>query len=123
MSDIRNVPFDFNSQQSAVEVLQVVLDDLKGTSVVANTLRTKHIVSNTLRTKHIVSNTLRTTITYKICLYSAAKEEKCDIFSLPMSNNIKTSMMSFLTVRHCLLRMNGFVLPVIAILKVLKKHQ
>ena len=77
MSDIRNVPFDFNSQQDAVEVLQVVLDDLKGTSILANDL---------------VSNTLNTTITCITCLCSAAKEEKCDMLPLPMSNNIITSL-------------------------------
>ena len=33
MSNIWIVPFGFNSQKYAVEVLQVVLDDLKGTSV------------------------------------------------------------------------------------------
>ena len=33
--------------------------------------------------KHLTCNT---------CLHSAAKEEKCDILPLPMSNNIKTSL-------------------------------
>ena len=45
MSDICKVRFDFNSRQDAVEVLEVVLDNLRGTSVLANNL-----VSNTLRT-------------------------------------------------------------------------
>ena len=77
MADIHYVLFDFNSQQDAVEVLQVILDDLKGTSILANDL---------------VSNTLKTTITCITCLCSAAKEEKCDMLPLPMSNNIKTSL-------------------------------
>ena len=71
------VPFEFSSQEDAVEVLQVVLDDLKGKSVLANDL---------------VSNTLRTTITCNTCLCLAAKEEKYDILPLPMSTNIKASL-------------------------------
>ena len=39
----------------------------------------------------LISNTFRTTITCNTCLL-AAKEEKCDILPLPMSNNIKTSL-------------------------------
>ena len=74
MSDICNGEFNFNSQQDAVEVLQVVLDNLKGTSVLANDL---------------VSNKLRTTITSNTCLCSAATEEKRDILPLPMSHNIR----------------------------------
>ena len=50
MSDICNDPFDFNSRQDAVEVLEVVLDNLRGTSVLANDL-----VSNTLRTPIVTS--------------------------------------------------------------------
>ena len=69
--DIHIVPSDFDSQQDGVEVLQVVLDDLKGTSILAN---------------HLVSSAL----TCNTCLCSAAKEEKCDILSLPMPKNIKT---------------------------------
>ena len=77
ISDIHNVPFDVNSWQDAVEVLQVVLDDPKVTSVLANDL---------------VSNALRTTTTCNTCLCSAAKEEKCDILPRPMSSNVKTSL-------------------------------
>ena len=71
-----NVSFDFNSHQDAVEVLQVVLDDFKGTLVLANDL---------------VSNALRTTITCNTCLCSVAKEGKYDTLPLPISNKIKTS--------------------------------
>ena len=66
MSNIHSVPFDFNSQEDTVKVLQVVLDGLERTSVLAN--------------DHI-SNTLRTTITCNTCLCLAAKEEKCDTSS------------------------------------------
>ena len=44
-----------------------------------------------LLTSDLVSNTLRRTITCNTCLCSAPKETKCDILSLPLSSNIKTS--------------------------------
>ena len=73
MSDIRNVSFDLNSRQDAVEVLQVVLDHLKGLFIL---------------THYLVSKTLRNTITYNTCLCSEANEEKRNILLLPMSNKI-----------------------------------
>ena len=60
-----------NSQQDPVE--EVDLDDLKRTSILTNDL---------------VTNTLRTAITCNTCLFSAAKEEKCEILPLPVSSNI-----------------------------------
>ena len=39
---IRGLPFDFNTQQDVTEVLQVVLDELKGISIAAN-----HLICNT----------------------------------------------------------------------------
>ena len=44
ISESRHVPFNFNSQQDAAEVLQSVIDELKGTSVAASDL-----ISNTIR--------------------------------------------------------------------------
>ena len=44
ISESRHEPFNFNSQQDAAEVLQFVIDELKGTSVVASDL-----ISNTIR--------------------------------------------------------------------------
>ena len=44
-SSTRVTPFDFNSQQDVAEILQVVLDELKGVSLAASSL-----ISNTLRT-------------------------------------------------------------------------
>ena len=86
ISDICNVPFDFNSQQDAVEILQVSLDNFKGTSIVPNDL---------------VSNALRTTITCHTCHCSAAKEEKSDFLPIPISNNIKTSLNKLLDSETC----------------------
>ena len=42
LSNWREVPFDFNTQQDVAEILQVVLDELKGVSLAASQL-----ISNT----------------------------------------------------------------------------
>ena len=36
LSNLRGVPFDFNTQQDVAEILQVVLDELKGVSLAAS---------------------------------------------------------------------------------------
>ena len=38
LSNLRGVPFDFNTQQDLAEILQVVLDELKGVSLAASQL-------------------------------------------------------------------------------------
>ena len=38
LSNLRGVPFDFNTQQDVAEILQVVLDELKGVSLAASQL-------------------------------------------------------------------------------------
>ena len=38
ISEFRHVPFNFNFQHGAAEVLQFVIDELKGTSVAASDL-------------------------------------------------------------------------------------
>ena len=42
LSIIRGVPFDFNTQQDVVEILQVVLDEVKGISLAASHLILTH---------------------------------------------------------------------------------
>ena len=42
LSTIRGVPFNYNTQQDVVEILQVVLDELKGISIAAS-----HLLCNT----------------------------------------------------------------------------
>ena len=42
LRNLRGVPFDFNTQQDVAEILQVVLDELKGVSLAASQL-----ISNT----------------------------------------------------------------------------
>ena len=53
LSNARIATFDFNSLQDVAEILQVVLDELKGTSLAASSL---------------ISNTQKTTVYCNICL-------------------------------------------------------
>ena len=81
ISESRHVPFNFNSQQDAAEVLQLVIDELKGTSVVASDL---------------ISNFIRINISCNQCFCFSAKEEKRDILTIPLSPNINSSLSKFL---------------------------
>ena len=75
------VPFNFNSQQDPAEVLQFVINELKGTSVAASDL---------------ISNTIRINISCNQCFCFSAKEEKLDILTIPLSPNINSSLSKFL---------------------------
>ena len=81
ISESRHVPFNFNSQQDAAEVLQFAIDELKGTSVAASDL---------------ISNTIRINISCNQCFCFSAKEEKLDILTIPLSPNINSSFSRFL---------------------------
>ena len=81
ISESHHVPFNFNSQQDAAEVLQFVIDELKGTSVAASDL---------------ISNTIRIKISCNQCFCFSAKEEKLDILTIPLSPNINSSLSKFL---------------------------
>ena len=81
ISEARHVAFNFNSQQDAPEVLQFVIDELKGTSVAASDL---------------ISNTIRINISCNQCFCFSAKEEKLDIPTIPLSQNINSSLSKFL---------------------------
>ena len=82
LSSTRVTPFDFNSQQDVAEILQVVLDELKGVSLAASSL---------------IFNTLRTTVSCNTCLCSSVSEENLDILSLQVSTGIQTSLKQFLS--------------------------
>ena len=71
----------YNSQQDATEVLQFVIDKLKGTSVAASDL---------------TSNTIRINVLCKQCFCFSAKEEKLDILTISLSPNINSSFYQFL---------------------------
>ena len=77
----RHAPLNFNSQQDAAEVLQFVIDELKGTSVAASDL---------------ISNTIRISISCNRYFCFSAKEEKLDILTIPLSPNINSSLSKFL---------------------------
>ena len=81
ISESRHAPFNFNSQQDAAEVLQFVIDELKGTSVAAS---------------YFISNTIRINIWCNQYLCFSAKEEKLDILTIPLSPNINSSFSKFL---------------------------
>ena len=81
LSIIRGVPFDFNTQQDVAEVLQVVLDEVKGISLAAS---------------HLICNTQKITVSCNTCFCSSESEENLDIVTLPVSTDIQTSMNQFL---------------------------
>ena len=60
LSSTRVTPFDFNSQLDVAEMLQVVLDELKGVPLAASSL---------------ISNTLRTTVSCNTYLCSSVSED------------------------------------------------
>ena len=82
LSTTRVTPFEFNFQQDVAEILQIVLDELKGVSLAASTL---------------ISNTLRTTVSCNTCLCSSVSEEDLDIISLQVSTGIQTSLKQYLS--------------------------
>ena len=83
MLSTHSAPFDFDSQQDVAEILQVVFDELKGTSMATEDLR---------------SNTLRTTVACNSCFCSAVREEKQDIVSIPIAaDNIHISLEEFIS--------------------------
>ena len=81
ISESRHVPFNFNSQQDAAEVLQFVIDEPKVTSVAAS---------------YLISNTIRINISCNQCFCFSAKDEKRDILTIPLSPNINSSLSKFL---------------------------
>ena len=81
ISESRYAPFNFNSKQDAAEVIQFVIDELMGTSVV---------------TSDLLSNTIRINISCNQCFCFSAKEEKLDILTIPLSPNINSSLSKFL---------------------------
>ena len=81
LSIIRGVPFDFNTQQDVAEILQVVLDEVKGISLAAS---------------HLICNTQKITVSCNTCFCSSVTEENLDIVTLPVSTDIQTSMNQFL---------------------------
>ena len=82
MSSSTGCPLDFNTQEDVAEILQVVLDELKGLSVGASDL---------------ISNTQRVTISCDTCFCSSMTEETHNIVTLPVLSDIQTSFNNFLS--------------------------
>ena len=81
LSNWREVPFDFNTQQDVAEILQVVLDELKGVSLAASQL---------------ISNTHKITVSCNTCFCFSESEQNLDILTLPVSADIQASISQFL---------------------------
>ena len=81
MSLIHSHPFNFNTQQDVPEILQVLLDEITGTSVLA---------INFLKT------TIRTSISCKSCLCDSENEESVSILQVPTENTISRSIQTLL---------------------------
>ena len=81
LSNLRGVPFDFNTQQDVAEILQVVLDELKGVSLAASQL---------------ISNTQKITVSCNTCFCFSESEKNLDILTLPVSADIQASISQFL---------------------------
>ena len=75
LSSRRITPLDFNYQQDVAEILQVILDELKGVPLAASSL---------------ISNTLRITVSCNTCLCSSVSEKNLDMLSLQVSTGMQT---------------------------------
>ena len=81
LHNLRGVPFDSYTQQYVVEILQVVLNELKGVSLAASQL---------------ISGTQKVTVSCNTCFCSSESDENLDILTLPVSADIQTSVNQFL---------------------------
>ena len=81
ISEKRGTPFNINTQQDVPEVLQILLDELKGSSPIA---------------EGIISSSVVRTTTCDNCFSSSSNEDKHDIISLPLTNSITSSVKTFL---------------------------
>ena len=81
LSNLRGVLFDFNTQQDVAEILQVVLDELKGVSLAASQL---------------ISNTQKITVSCNTCFCFFESEQNLDILTLPVPADIQASISQFL---------------------------
>ena len=81
ISAIKNAPFNINSQQDVPEILQVVLDELCGPSVVVN---------------DIASSTITSTTSCNTCFLSSSQEASASILPLPVMSSISESLNHFL---------------------------
>ena len=82
LSNLRGVSFDFNTQQDVAEILQLVLDELKGVS---------------LAVSQLISNTQKITVSCNTCFCFSESEQNLHILTLPpVSTDIQASISQFL---------------------------
>ena len=81
ISEKRGTPFNINTQQDVPEILQVLLDEMKGSSPIADGIISSSIVRST---------------TCDNCFSSSSNEDKHDIIILPLCNNLPASLEMFL---------------------------
>ena len=81
LSNLRGVPFDFNTQQDVAEILKVVLDELKCVSLAASQL---------------ISNTKKITVSCNTCFCFSQSEQNLDILTVPVSADIQAFISQFL---------------------------
>ena len=81
LSNLRGVPFDFNTKQDVAEILQVVLDELKGVLLAG---------------RQLISNTQKITVSCNSCFCFSESEQNLDILTLPVSVDIQASISQFL---------------------------
>ena len=77
LSTNKQVPFWFNTQQDVPEILQVVLDELKGHFTIAG---------------RILATSARTSTTCDTCSCCNLEEVKVDIVPLPLAKSISLTL-------------------------------
>ena len=85
MKSIRVRPFNFNAQQDVPEIMNTVLDELKGLSPLASS---------------IFSSTVVSTITCNTCFCSSLNEDKLDMISITPKKHISSALKCFLETEH-----------------------
>ena len=93
LSTNKQVSFQFNTQQDVTEILQVVLDELKGDLAIAS---------------NIVATSVRTSTTCDICGCCNIDEVKLDIIPLPLAKSISLSLDRYLSSENLTGATNGF---------------
>ena len=81
MSVKTGATFNINSQQDAQEVLQILLDELVGSSVLA---------------KDLITTTVRSVITCDTCQFDSVSEESHTVIPTHVCNSINDSFSEFL---------------------------
>ena len=85
VSKKNNHPFNVNTQHDVPEILQFILDELKGTSIIAD---------------NVISASISCTETCQVCFLDNKEEIKYDIIRLDLSNSIRSSLELFFSPKY-----------------------